>query len=46
MLQNYRKRQAEGIPIIKNWLGRQDLQLLESLTEAEQEACNAKEGLF
>ena len=30
----------------KNWLGRQGLQLLETLTQAEQGASNAEEGLF
>ena len=31
--------------LIKNWL-RKDLQLLETLTDAEQEKCEASEGLF
>ena len=34
------------MPIIQNWLDRQGLQLLESLTQTEQEACNTEEGLF
>ena len=34
------------MPIIKIWLGRQGLQLLESLTQAEQEVSNTEEGLF
>ena len=46
MLQNYRISQAERVPIIKNWLGRQGLQLLELFTQAEQEVCNAEEGLI
>ena len=45
MFQNYSISQAERVPIIKNWLGRQGLQLLEALTQAEQEAQNT-EGLF
>ena len=32
--------------IIKNWLGRKDLLLLETLTEAEQEKCETSKGLF
>ena len=37
--------QTEKGSIIKNWLGRQDLQLLEILMQAEQEAYNGEEGL-
>ena len=37
MLQNYRINQVERVSIIENWLGKQGLQLLESLTQAEQE---------
>ena len=33
------------MPIIKNWLGRQGLQLLESVTQAVQEICNTEGGL-
>ena len=32
MFQNYSTSQAERVPIIKNWLGRQGLQLLDSLS--------------
>ena len=47
MLQNFNISQTERVSIIKkNWLGRQGLQLLETLTQAEQEACNDEEGLF
>ena len=46
MFQNYTISQAERKAIIKNWLGGQGLQLLDSLTQAEQEVCNTKEGLF
>ena len=38
-------KQTEIVPIIKNWLGRQGLQLLETLKQAEQEAGNDEEGL-
>ena len=31
---------------MKNWLGRKGLQLLETLTEAEQEKCEMSEQLF
>ena len=46
MLQNFNISQTEGVPIIKNWLSRQGLQLLETLTKPEQEACKDKQGLF
>ena len=46
MLQNFNIRQMERILIIKNQLDRQGLQLLETLTQVEQEACNDEEGLF
>ena len=38
MFQNYSISQAGRVPIIKHWLGRQGLQLLESLTQEKQEA--------
>ena len=41
MFQNYSISLAERVPILKkNWLGRQGLQLIETLTQALQEACN------
>ena len=46
MFQNYSIRQAERVPIMKKWLGRQGLQLSESLTQAEQEPCNTVQGLL
>ena len=47
MFQNYNINQVERIPIIKmNWLGMQSLQLLETLTQEEQEAYDDEEGLF
>ena len=36
----------EKAAIIKNWLGRKGLYLLETLTEVEQEKCETSEGLF
>ena len=32
--------------MIKNWLGREGLQLIAPLTQDEQEACNNEKGLF
>ena len=46
MLQSFNISQTEKVSNIENWLGRQGLQLLETLTQAEQEACNDEEGLF
>ena len=40
MIQNFNISQTERVLIIKKWLGRQGFQLLETLTQAEQEACN------
>ena len=34
------------MPIIKNWLGREGLQLMKTLTNAEKEACKSATGLF
>ena len=46
MLQKFNISQTERVSFIKNWLGRQGLQLLETLMQAEQEACNEEGGLF
>ena len=46
MLQNLNVSQMERVSIIKNWLGKQGLQLLDTLIQAEQEACNDEEGMF
>ena len=46
MLQTFDVSQTERISIIQKLLGRQGLQLLETLTQAEQEACDKEEGLF
>ena len=32
--------------IIKNWLGREGLQLIQAFTNSEKEACKTEEGLF
>ena len=46
MFQSHNINQAERVPIIKKWLGRQGLQLLETLTQAEHDACHSKDCLF
>ena len=46
MLQNHNLGQTEKVCIIKNWPGREDLQLIATLTQEEQEACNYEKGLF
>ena len=46
MFQNYKICQTERVPIIKNWLNRKSLQLFETLTQGEQQACNEEEHLF
>ena len=46
MLQNFNISQQERVSIIKNWLGRQGLQLLETLIQTKREACYDEEGLF
>ena len=34
------------MPNIKDWLGREDLQFIQTLTNAEKEACRSTAGLF
>ena len=47
MFQNYNISQVEKVSIIKKkWPGRQGLQFLENLTQAEQEKCNNIESPF
>ena len=46
ILQIHNKCCADRVSVIKNWLGRQSLQFLETLTQAEQEASRNIEGLF
>ena len=46
MFESYKMPQTERVTTITNYLGRKGLQFLEILTQAEQERCNAMEGLF
>ena len=46
MLSTYNTQDQDKIAIVKNWLGRRGLHNLESLTEAEKQACNTLQGLF
>ena len=46
VFKSYAIADVEKMAFIKNWLGRKDLQLLEILTETEQEKCEMSEGLF
>ena len=38
--------QIDKLALVKNWLGRKDLQYLETLMTTEKETCNTLEGLF
>ena len=38
--------EVERVSVIKNWLGREGLWLIATLTQKEQEACNDEKGLF
>ena len=42
----YDLNDKEKVPIIKNWLGREGLQFIQTLTNAEKEACKSATGLF
>ena len=46
VLQNYNLGQTEKVSAIKNWLGREGLQFIATLTQDQQEACNYERGLF
>ena len=46
MLQNYNLKHAERVSVIKNWLARQALQLIVTLTKEEQNVYNNDKGLF
>ena len=46
VLQNYNLGQTEKVSIIKSWLGRESLKLIETLTQDEQEACHNEKALF
>ena len=39
-------QEQDKIAMVMNWLGRKGLHYLESLTEAEKQACNTPQGLF
>ena len=46
VLSTYNAQEQDKITIVKNWLGRKGLHYLESLTEAEKQACDTLQGLF
>ena len=43
---SYKISDAEKVPIIKNWLGREDLYFTQTLTKPEQEPCGPIEGVI
>ena len=45
VIPSYNIQEGEKITIIKNWLGRRGLQLIDSLTQEEKQACETFEGL-
>ena len=46
ILKMYNTPQTEQLAMVKIWLGRKDLQFLESLTSIGKDACSTLEGLF
>ena len=46
MLQNVNISQTKRVSATENWLGRQGLQVLKTLLQVGQEACNEEEGLI
>ena len=42
----YRLTEEEKVPIIKNWSGREGLQLIKTFTTAMEETCKTTRGLF
>ena len=42
----YNTPQTDKLALVKNWLGREGLQYLETLKTTEKETCNTLEGLF
>ena len=46
MLQNFNFGQTERVSYIKNWVCREGLQLIATLTQEEQEACNDEKDQF
>ena len=46
VLSTYNTPEHDKTAIVKNWLGRKGLHYIESITEAEKQACNTLQGLF
>ena len=46
VFKSYNMPDIENIAIIKNWIGRKGLQLLETLAQSEKEKCETTKGLF
>ena len=46
ILSTYNMPEHDKIAIVKNWLGRKGLHYIESITDAEKQACNTLQGLF
>ena len=46
VLSTYNTPEHYKIAIVKNWLGRKGLHYIESITEAQKQACNTLQGLF
>ena len=46
ILSTYNMPEHDKIAIVKNWLGRKGLHYIESITEAENQACNTLQGLL
>ena len=46
VLSTYNTQEHDKIAMVKNWLGRKGLHYIESITEAEKQACNTLQGLF
>ena len=46
ILSTYSTQEQDNIALVKNWLGRKGLHYIESLTEADKQACSTLQGLF
>ena len=46
VLSTYNTLEHDKIAVVKNWLGRKGLHYIESITEAEKQACNTLQRLF
>ena len=44
IISTYNTHKLEKIAMVKNWLGRKGLHYIESLTEAEKQACDTLQG--